>query len=191
MLVEGKEKEKSAHQQTLEAKAGMHQREAVPGGAKAETRLANWVGRVSVATSLLLILSVWFATRRGVRPQSPTATQHSPMILVDEVEQLPPLEWKAIPLSLPYGGMVDIDVQVIRGNPIDVFVTTSDQFDILKKVEWNSLKKYEDISATETRTFRRTGWLGQGGFYLVVRDMTVGVPSSQPSDISVKVRLNP
>jgi hypothetical protein len=111
--------------------------------------------------------------------------------LTDEIEHLPALAWKAIPINVPHGGIVNIELRVVRGSPIDVFLTTSDQIDYVKKVDWNNLRVYGDIKATGTRTFSRAVRLGQGGFYLVVRDMTVATASTPPSDISVKVRINP
>jgi hypothetical protein len=176
---------------THEVKAALHHRKVVPRVAKAETRLATWACKVSVVIFLVLILFVWTATGRREKPQSPNAPRHPPTILIDEVEHLPPLAWKAMPLSLSTSGVVNIEVQVVQGNPIDVFLTKSDQIDSVKKVEWSSLKVYGDVSTTRTKTFRRAVRLAQGGFYLVLRDMTVGMPSSPPSDVSVKVQLNP
>ena len=160
-----------------------------PDGADPGNRLATWGGTILAVMSLVLILAVWSPREHRETSQSPTAAQRSE-ILIDEVEHLPPLASKAIPLSLPHGGIVNIDVQVVRGNPLDVLLTTSDQIDNVNKMNWDNLKIYGDIRATGTKTFRREVRLGQGGFFLVVRDMIVGMPSSPPSVISVKVRLN-
>ena len=179
----------SVYRDAFEGQAGLHHRKVVPRVAKPETRFATWVCKALIVISLVPILFVWTAT--GEKPQSPNAPQHPPTILVDEVEHLPPLAWKAIPFSLTNAGIVNIDVQVLQGNTIDVFLTKSDQIDSVKKVEWSRLKVWGDVSATRTRTFRQAVRLAQGGFYLVLRDMTVGTPSSSPSDVSVKVQLNP
>jgi hypothetical protein len=191
MPIDYTEKANSVYPDAFEVKAGLHHRKVMPRVAKAETGFATWVCKVLVVISLVLILFVWTATGRREKPQSPNAPQHPPAILIDEVEHLPPLAWKAVPLSLLNAGIVNIDVQVVQGNPIDVFLTKSDQIDSVKKVEWSSLKVYGDVSATRTKTFRRAVRLAQGEFYLVLRDMTVGTPSSPPSDVSVKVQLTP
>jgi hypothetical protein len=189
MLLKHKEKGNAVHRQAPDVKAGpVEKPDAV---APLNSKLATWVGAVSLVLSLVLISSVRLAAGQSERAQSPTAARHSSGILIDEVEHLPALAWKAIPISLPHAGVVNIDVQVVRGNPIDVFLTTSDQIDNAKKVEWNNLKVHGDIGKTRTKTFSKGVRLGQGGFYLVVRDMTIGVPSSQPTDVSVKVQLNP
>lgn len=187
MLLEQKEKRTLVHQQAFDA--ATRQKGAACGAAKAATRFATWVGRVLVGVSLVVILSVWVARRQ--RPQLPPPVQNSPVTLVDEVEHVPPLAWKAIPMTLHHSGIVNIDARVVQGNTIDVFLTTRDQFAVPQKVEWNSLKIYRDISATGTRIFKWNGRLGPGGFYLVVRDMTVGIPTASNTDISIKVVLDP
>jgi hypothetical protein len=191
MPIDCMEKGNSVRQDAFAVKAGLRHRKVVPHIAKAETRFATRVCKVLAVIFLVLILFVWTATGRREKPQSPNAPQYPPAILIDEVEHLPPLAWKAIPLSLPNPGIVNFEVQVVQGNPIDVFLTKSDQIDGVKKVEWGGLKVYGDVSTTRTKTFRRAVRLAQGRFYLVLRDMTVATPSSPDSDVSVKVQLNP
>jgi len=116
---------------------------------------------------------------------------HAPVILTDEVENLPASSWKAVPLNLPYAGTVDVNLQVVQGNPVDVFVVTPDQLDTMKKEDWSNVRVYENFNATKTKTYMRTGQLGQGNFYLVMRDTSLGILSARASDISVKVKLNP
>ncbi len=191
MLPEYEQREKSALQQGLEAKAGTGQKVSAQGLHSAHTGLATWVGRGLLVVPLVLLLSVCFAPRRRETSQLLSAAQHRRIILVDDVEHLPPLASKAIPMTLPNAGIVNIEVRVVRGNSIDAFLTTPDQFENPKKVEWNSLKIYRDIGTTGTKMFSWTGRLGQGGFYLVLRDMTVAIPTTPTSDISVKVLLDP
>jgi len=50
---------------------------------------------------------------------------------------------------------------------------------------------YTDFSASKTKTYRRSGQLNEGSYYLVLRDTSLGILSSSASDISVKVQLNP
>lgn len=181
-------KENSTRQQAPEGKTGARPKSGV---AAPSNGLARWIGRVLVAMSLVLIMALWWARGTSKTAQSIAAAQHSSVLLIDEVEQLPSLAWKAVPFSLRHQGLVNIDVQVVRGNRVDVFLTGSHQIDEAKNVDWNNLKVYGDISAARTKAFNKGVRLGPGGFYLVVRDMTIGTPSSRPSEISVKVRLTP
>jgi hypothetical protein len=116
---------------------------------------------------------------------------HAPITLQDEVQNLPASSWKAVALNLPYSGTLNVNLEVVRGNPIDVFLTTTDQLETMKKEQWNQLKVYTDFNASKTKTYRRSGQLSQGSYYLVLRDTSLGILSMSASDISMKVQLNP
>ena len=140
---------------------------------------------------LSLLALVWYNAGTRNTTQMIATAVHAPITLTDEVENLPASSWKAVALNLPYGGTVEVNLQVVRGNPIDVLLTTPDQIATMKKEEWNNVKVYGDFNAVKTKTYKRTGQLGQGSYYLVMRDTSLGILSSSASDISVKVQLNP
>jgi hypothetical protein len=116
---------------------------------------------------------------------------HQSLTVTDEVENVPAASWKAIKYNFPSGGKLDITVQVVNGNPVDVFLTPADQMDTMKKIEWGNLKTYGDFNASKTMTYRRTAQLGPGSYYLVLRDTSLGILSARASDVSVKAILTP
>jgi len=185
------EKGNLTDQEYADAKAAtLKKHEAVSGSRK----LGRFVGSRAIPLLILLLALVgyyWYQAGTKTTTQMIATVVHAPVTLTDEVENLPASSWKAVPLNLPYGGTVDINLQVVRGNPIDVFVTTPDQLETIKKEEWNNVQVYVDFNATKTQTYRRTGQLGQGSYYLVMRDTSLGILSSSASDISVRVRMNP
>jgi hypothetical protein len=141
---------------------------------------------------LLLFLGfAWYnlGTRNTTRVIE--AVAHAPITVTDEVENIPASSWKAVGLNLPYSGTIDVNLQVVQGNPVDVFVVTPDQLDTMKKEDWTNVRVFENFNATKTKTYMRTGQLGQGSYYLVMRDTSLGILSARASDISVKVKLNP
>ena len=144
---------------------------------------------------LLLIFVVWYFVRVNVGSKQTNnlirTAVRAPISLKDSVENLPAASWKAVGLNLPYPGTVDISLQVVQGNPIDVFVTPVDQMETMKQGQWNNLRVFTDFNAVKTKTYHQTGQLAQGGYYLVMRDNSLGVLSAKASDISVKVQLNP
>lgn len=190
MAKELREKGKLTDEEFSDGTAATPNKEAAPNGPQVKTGLTTWRVRALLGISLVFLGSIWYNTRTGNSSQSLT-TVHAPVTLTDEVEHLPAPAWKAIPLSLPYGGTVRIDIQVVGGDPIDVFLTEPDQIDTLEKMQWNKVRAYGDFSATRTKAYSRTGYLAERGYYLVVRDMSIGIPSSPATDISVLVRLNP
>src|SRR5258708_38184776 len=110
----------------------------------------------------------------------------APIKVRKEVKTIHANSWKAIALNLPYQGTVEINLKVVSGNPIDGVVTPSDQIELMKKGQWNNVYTYGDFSAMKTQTYRRTGQLIRGSFYLVLRDTSLGILSQSASDVSVK-----
>jgi len=189
-LQELHEKGKLTDQEYADAKASTLRKQS----AAAPQRRRSWI---SWSTKVLLVLAVafvglvWYnAGTRNTTKLIATAV-HAPITITDEVENLPASSWKAVGVTLPYSGTIEVNLAVVRGNPVDVFVTTPDQLDAMKKEDWNSVKVYSDFNATKTKTYRRTGQLGQGSYYVVMRDTSLGILSSSASDVSVKVQLNP
>jgi hypothetical protein len=121
------------------------------------------------------------------------ARLHQPIILTNDMEHLPAPAWKAIPLNLPSDGTMKIEVNVVKGNPIDVFLIKPNQLDNTVKAEKGNRKQSISgiVSALETKTLRRIVPAKQGAYYLVVCDMSIDTIPAPTSSISVKVQLNP
>ncbi len=155
--------------------------------------LLSW--QVRLGLLVLLVLLGWYSLR--VNHSSKQAEEairtvvRARIALKDSVENVPAASWKAVPLDLPYPGTIDVSLEVVNGNPIDVAVTTPDQLEVLKQNGWGHMRVFTDFNAVKTKTYRRTGQLGQGSYYLVIRDTSLGILSQRASDISVKVQLNP
>lgn len=191
MAKELDEKDELTDQEFSDTSGPTAYQEVSPNGTQVKTGRLNWRVLALLVIPLLFLGSNWYTARTGTKPHSLPTAVHATVTLTDEVEHLPAPAWKAIPLSLPYGGTVNIDIHVVGGNAIDVFLTAPDQLNTLESTEWSNLRAYGDFSATRTKAYSRSGHLSQGGYYLVVRDMSLGIPSSPASDVSVKVRLNP
>jgi hypothetical protein len=141
----------------------------------------RWLKRALIVVPLLVVvLAVVAAANRGLGARS-----------VPPQPRLPAASWKAIPMTLPYTGNVEVTLSVVRGNPLDVFMTASDQLETMKQGEWNNVRVYTDFNASKTKAFRRTAYLQQGSYYLVMRDTSLGILSSRASDVSLRARLNP
>jgi len=85
----------------------------------------------------------------------------------------------------------DASLYLGSGPALTVFITTPDQAESMKKAQWRSVSVYGDFNAMKTTTYRRTGQLGAGSYYLVLRDTSLGILSQSTSDVSVKITLNP
>lgn len=152
--------------------------------------LPGWAARLLL---VLLIVGgfIWYRIGTQNTSRIVATVVHVPITLEDEVQNLPANSWKTIGLNLPYSGSLSVNVSVVRGNPIDVFLTTPDQIEAMKREDWNNVKVFGDFDASKTRTLQRTARLDEGSYELVMRDTSLGILSSAASDISIKVQLNP
>jgi hypothetical protein len=139
--------------------------------------------------SFVIVGAIWDISSIGTRVEASSKALSAPLTLIDEVEHLPAPSWKAIPMSLPYDGIVSVDVRVLRGNFVDVFLTTPDQVERIKRGDWSNLKTPGDVRAIKTGSYRHSGRLAKGDYYLVVSDMYIRLASASPSDVSARVEL--
>lgn len=144
---------------------------------------------------LLLVFLGWYFLRvtfgSKQTSQAIAVAVRAPITLKDEVQNLPATSWKGVALSLPYDGNLDVDLRILQGNPVDVFLAGADQSDAINRADWRQVRVYSEFNAVKTKTYRRTGQLRQGNYFLVIRDPSLGILSQSASDFSVKVRLNP
>jgi hypothetical protein len=151
----------------------------------------GWRAIRPLALLLILLALVWYKAGTRTTTELIATAVHAPVTVADEVENVPATSWRAIALNLPYSGAIEVNLQVVQGNPVDVFVVTPDQVDSMRKEDWTNVRVFENFNATKTKTYRRSGHLNQGDYYLVMRDTSLGILSARASDISVKVKLNP
>jgi len=112
--------------------------------------------------ALLLVLAflVWVVIRQNfgnkATNQIIATAIHTPIEVKNEVVNLPASSWKAVAFNLPYSGTVDVNLKVVAGNPVDVFVATTDQLDAMNKGQWNQVRAYTDFNASKTKMYRRS-----------------------------------
>jgi hypothetical protein len=144
---------------------------------------------------LVALFFAWYIVRAIIGTQNTNQAiatiVHAPITLKNEVQNLPANSWRAVSLNLPYSGAVNVSLEVVRGNPVDVFLVNANQLETIKKEDWHNVQVVGDFNALKAKLYRRDVQLTQGGYYLVLRDTSLGILSASASDISVKVELNP
>jgi hypothetical protein len=113
----------------------------------------------------------------------------APVELRDEIVNVPANSWQGIPIHLPYDGTLQLEIAVVNGNEIDVYVMEQSQVSLLKAEE--KFRHFPAFEARKTRVLRRGGRLGAGVYYIVLYDDTGGIISASTSDIKVKATLEP
>jgi TolB-like protein len=121
------------------------------------------------------------------KQEKPSSTAHATIILLETVAKLEIGSYKAFPLNLPFGGSIDVTVEVLRGNPLDVTLMPGPELENFKQQK--EFKKVAFFTAAKKKSYQRSTELGAGDYYLVVRDSSLGVFSVQHSDVKVLVRL--
>jgi len=95
---------------------------------KAETR--RWRG--GIIAFLVLAVLVWIFILQNVGTKNATqmvaTAVHAPIELKNEVQNLQASSWKGISINVPYSGTVNVELEVVHGNPIDVLLTTADNW---------------------------------------------------------------
>lgn len=131
-------------------------------------------------------LGSWRADRVGA------AVLHTPITLTNETQNLGAHSWRSISVVPPYSGTLDITLQVVRGNPVDVYLVDGSVMDVMKRTpDWRAIQGNADFRAVKTTTYHRTSPLNQGTYYLVMRDTSLGILSSSATDVDLKIELNP
>lgn len=185
------EKGKLTDQEFADAKSTTLKMQESASGLGKRRSLMSWPFKILLAILVMILWVAWYNKGTRKTTQMVASAVHAPMTLKDEVDNVPANSWKAVGVDVPYSGTIDVSLQVLQGNPMDVFVVPSDQLDTMKKEDWDHIKVYSDFNATKTKTLKRTGQLGQGSYYFVLRDTSQGTLSARASDISLKVQLSP
>jgi hypothetical protein len=159
--------------------------------ADASTAKRSWIWPVGTAAILVLAFAAWIVLGSESGRREIAAAVQAPVTVTDQIENVQAASWKAVPMAVPYSGNLDISLEVVNGNPLDVFLTTPDYRDALEQGNWKQVRVYSDFNATKSKAFRRTSQVGQGHYYLVLRDTSLGILSSRASDVAIKARLTP
>jgi hypothetical protein len=160
-------------------------------GEKKASRKRGWwtPGRIVLLAALALMS--WGVLSRASGRTELAAAINAPLTVKAEIENVPAGSWKAVALSLPYAGNLDVSLEVVNGNPLDVFLTTPDQLEAMKNRQWDQVRVYSDFNATKTKALHRTAMLSPGNYYLVLRDTSLGILSARASDVAIKANLAP
>jgi hypothetical protein len=92
-------------------------------------------------------------------------------------------------LSLTFSGTLNLSVDVVRGNPVDIFLIDQSEFENYQNHK--QFNHYTNFTADKTKVYKRSARLAEGTYYLVLRDNTLGILSASSSDVKVMARLEP
>jgi len=150
--------------------------------------------RLALLVALLAVV-IWAVMRKAspkeiaANPLLSAVASLRPVDLRDEVQNLPANSLKLIPLTLPYTGNLQIEAQILRGNPLDIRLIDPGEVESIKARK--PFRQYPGFEAEKTATYKRAGRLQSGTYMLVLIDRSLGIISASTSDVRVKARLVP
>jgi len=148
-----------------------------------------------VAGLLVVLLAVYVLTRRSSGAPQPNvvmaSAMHTTVVLKDETQNLRSKSWRSLPIDTLYSGNLDLDIHVLRGNPLDFALVPLDQINKLRSTGFKNLSGDPNFSAQKTTTFHNTHAIPQGNYVLLVRDASLGLVSASATEVAVKATLNP
>lgn len=158
--------------------------------APAPSRLL-WRSAMTAGVVVLLTMIGAFGStliRARSHQGTPSLPAPAPERLADIVENLPANSWKAVPLNVPRDGVLNLEVGVDRGNPVNVFVTTADDLQRMQGDDVTTVRRHPGFAATMTKQFRGEAQLTAGNYYLVLQDPSMVASSASAVSIEANLR---
>ncbi len=154
------------------------------------SRRGRWTPARVVTFLVVTLFALGLLAKQSSRREL-AAAAGVPITIVDAVENVPADSWKAVALNVPYGGNLSVTLEVVNGNPLDIFLVPGAELDAVRAERWTSFRAYRDFNATKTKLMKRSQAMSAGLYYLVMRDTSLGILSQTASDVSLNVRLTP
>lgn len=148
---------------------------------------------LSILCGLLVVICIHliFRQKEAVKVDSHSFSRNVSITLDDEKRILPAGSWQAIPVNIPRKGLLNIDLGVESGNPIDVALINRIQLDLLANKGWTNATRHPGFTANRTKTYHVTAEIAEGSYDLVYRDTFLGVSSTAETNVIVKITLDP
>jgi hypothetical protein len=146
------------------------------------------------------LVSGYYAFERRKTPVQKDETATAPLRPVElqsSLINLPAHHWTSVPLSLPYSGILDIKVRVVRGNPVNVALIHADQLPGIEHAKQlippaelmkASLGGYR---APSVRSYSHYQAMEAGEYLLIVQDTTLGILAVSSGSIEIRAELWP
>lgn len=165
---------------------------------------ARATGGSSNLLGALLALGViaacgWFLLRTFVGERAADSlvatVVKAPVDLKDEIISVGAGRSQGIPITLPYAGEVELQVAIVKGEHVNVYVIDGAAWDEFSRAQaalfGGKFHHYPAFAATAASQVRRSGRLDQGTYYVVIENPTLGILVPASFDVAVKAKLRP
>jgi hypothetical protein len=142
---------------------------------------------------------VWWMLRAVMGEKAAEATLatlvRAPIDLRNEIVAVGAKSSRAVPIEVPYSGTVELNVQVIKGKHVNVYVITPSawqEFVAAKSALFGGqYHHFPEFQAEEASKVRLSGRLAEGHYYVVIENPTFGILVPSSFDVEIKATLHP
>lgn len=179
--------------------AALHEKPkgSVPTSSPASTSLRNLVTGLVLLALVAAAILLWLRAvmgQEGLQTSLATAVQ-APLELENETVSVEAAHSRAIPVRLPYSGQLDLNVSVVKGEYVNVYVVDAAGWAAFKSAKQaffgGKFNHYPAFEATKTQRSHTHARLGAGAYYIVLENPTLGLLVADSFDVAVKARLEP
>ena len=146
-----------------------------------------------ILAPLVLAAAFWFAIRmfagEKVANQTAAAVFQRPIELQNVIRNLPAHSQQYLHLILPYTGFLSLEITVLKGNNIQVYLVNAEQLEKAKAGE--SFDHLINFVGKDIINYQREGRLRAGNYYVLIKDKTFGILSESSSDVRILATLSP
>jgi hypothetical protein len=163
----------------------------------AKTSVRTIVTGVILLVLVAMAVLIWLRAAMGERALETTlaASVRAPIELKNEIVSVPAAHTRGIPFELPYAGELDLQVNVVKGKHVNVYVLDASAWSEFEKAQTaffgGKFHHYPQFEAVRATTSHTTGRLAQGSYYLALENPTLGILVASSFDVEVKARLQP
>lgn len=168
------------------------------GESKAQSKIldpkANLKALFGIA-ALLVVLGVgfWIYLRFKIGSQRANAVAaivtRQPIEIRNSVENVRANSTAWLPISTPYAGVLNVELSVVQGNGMDVYLVPTSELENVKA--GRQFHFIQGFDAQQSRVYHRAMRIAGGSYYFVMRDKTLGILSSGSSDVKLHIRFEP
>ncbi|MEO8903612.1 MAG: hypothetical protein ABI627_18995 [Polyangiaceae bacterium] len=123
------------------------------------------------------------------------AAIRAPIDVKNEIISVPAQHCRGVPIQLPYSGQMNLEVTVVKGEHVNVYVVNATDWSEFEKAETSffggKFHHYPAFQATRASRSRTSGALAEGAYFVVLENPTFGLLVDPSFDVEVKARLQP
>jgi len=163
----------------------------------AKTSVRTIITGIVLLILVAMAVLIWLRAAMGQRGLETAfaATVQAPIDLENEIVSVPATVSRAIPIRLPDAGELDLQVSVVKGTHVNVYVVDDSDWAEFEKAKTSffggKFHHYPEFQAVRAKTSHTTGRLAQGSYYVVLENPTLGLLVASSFDVEVKAHLQP